>query len=81
MKYDQFSRFIVVFGTIIGVMFGVPLGLSIAPGDLTLTIAGTAIGSFIGMNIGLVILRAETTKRNLKRSKLFRMFEAASEVE
>ncbi len=80
-KYKEFSRFIVCAGAIFGAVIAIPMALASGPTDLFTIILGTGIGTFIGVNIGLAILRIDFIEHRLLRSKLFRMYQAASDVE
>lgn len=80
-KYKEFSKFVVTAGAIFGTLIVVPLALASAPAQLFTIIVGTGIGTFIGMNIGLAILQTDFIEQRLHRSRLFRMFAAASEVD
>lgn len=80
-KYEEFSKFLVCTAAIVGAVFTMPLVFASAPNELFTIIVGTGVGTFIGTNIGLAILRADFIEHRLQRSKLFRMYSAASDVE
>ena len=80
-KYEEFSKFVVSAGAIFGALIVVPLALASAPAQLFTIIVGTGIGTFIGINIGFAVLRTNFIEQRLLRSRLFRMFAAASEVD